>query len=139
MTDFGFGRPVAYILSNRSISEIKRIEQTVEGVIDCLLLFDRELFVTDTGFSLLKHLVRKILHVGTFSTSEVVKMWKEYTNHLFVEASESEVIQKPKKRSENFFFWLDSWPKIQRIRSGAINREDLTDLAHLISTRQLPQ
>jgi len=138
MTEFGFSRPMAEVFSSRRISDIKRIEQVVMGIIDCLLLFDRDMFITDTDFSLLKYLVKKILTVGTFSTSTVTEMWKQYVNHLFVEASESETLLKPKKSPENFFFSLDSYPKIQRIRAGKLSREDLTDLAHLISTRQLP-
>jgi len=136
--DFGFSKPLAEVFASRSVSEIKRLEQTVHGVIDSLLLFDQELFITDTGFSLLKHLVRRILSCGTFNVPQVVKMWKSYGNHIFVRATETVTLDKPEREVGNFFFSLDSWPKIQRIRQGSLTKRDLTDLSQLISSRQLP-
>jgi hypothetical protein len=140
MTDFGMSRPMAFVLSERRYSDIKRVEQTIEGIIDSLLLFDTQMFIEQEGISLLRHIVRKTMATATFNVPEVVKMWKAYGNHLFIEASQSEVLDKPKKDSKNFFFSLDSWPKIQRIRAGVqLDKKTLSELAHLISSRQLPQ
>jgi hypothetical protein len=132
--------PLALILSNRSVREIKRIEQTIIGIVDSLLLFDRRLFIEQPGINLLKYIIKKIMATGTFNVPEVIKMWKSYTNHIFCEASRSETLTKPKRDSSNFFFRLDSWEKIQRIRTQELlDKKTLSELAHLISSRQLPQ
>jgi len=137
-TDFGFGTKLSEVISSRSIYQIKRMEQLIAGILDSLLLFDSNLFVTEKNYNLLKHLVRKIITVSTFNIGTVVKYWKSYGNHVFVQSSDSETLEKPKKEVENFFFCLDSLEKIQRIRQGNLTKKDLTDLSQLISSRQLP-
>lgn len=138
MTSFGFSKGLALVFAMRKVSEIRRIEQTVHGIIDSLLLFDRSMFVTENGLSLLKHIVRKVLSTGVFDIPETVRMWKEYLNHLLIHSSESETLEKPKKSVKNFFFSLDAWPKIRDIRAGITDKANLESLAHLTSSRQLP-
>jgi hypothetical protein len=120
------------------VKQIKRIEQTIAGILDSLLLFDRQMFITDDGYSLLKHIVRKIMTTGTFNLPLVIKYWKAYGNSVFNEATETVTLSSQTRDPKNFFFNLDSWPRIQEMRFGNLTRKDLTDLAQLISTRQLP-
>jgi hypothetical protein len=139
MTEFGLRKSLASVFASRRTSEIKRIEQTIHGIVDSLLLFDTELFVTKVGEDHVRFIIRRILTIGVFNIPLVVKWWKDYVNHVFIDFSQSETIERPKRDSRNFFFCLDSWPKIQRIRFGTqSDKKSLSDLAHLISSRQLP-
>jgi len=137
MTDFGFSPQSAEILSSRNVRDILRIEQTVAGILDSLLLFDRNLFIKENGYSLLKYLVKRIMIVGTYSVPTVIKQWKQFVNHCFTKATETVTEVKPKREVNNFFFRLYQWEKFN-FNPGNLGREDLTDLSHLISTRQLP-
>lgn len=126
----------ASILSSRSVSEIKRIESTVEGIIDSLLLFDLNIFIED--IKLIKYLIRSIFKVGTYGTGSISKYWKELTLFIFHSVSEMKTIKKPEITRGNFFFCITKLPKVTEMLAGKYDKKDLESLAHLMSTRHLP-
>jgi len=141
MASFSLSPTTSRILSSRTPTEIWRIEETIRAVIDCLLLFDTRLFDTKDEYSskLMKHLVRKILIVGAYGTLHITKMWKEFSNFVFIRGSHGETIEDPEVSRGNLFKCLFSWPRIASlIRGEEMSRRDMTSFAHLISTRGFP-
>jgi hypothetical protein len=108
------------------------------GIIDSLLLFDNDLFIKDRHYKVLKHLVRKIFTVGAFNVPQVIKMWKAFSNHIFILATQSVTLEKPKRDSKNFFYRLVPHINPYWICGERLDKVALTKLAHLISSRQLP-
>jgi hypothetical protein len=129
---------IVQILITRRVSEIRRIEQTIAGIIDSLLLYSTEFFIKDQYYKILKYLVRKIFTVGTFNVPQVIKMWKDFVNYIFINYSRSDVIEQPKREKFNFFFKLIPIIKVQWTGDEYKDRQQLQALAHLISSRQLP-
>jgi hypothetical protein len=116
---------------------IRRVEETIHGVIDSLLLFDTRIFIEDDGLKMVRHIVRKILTIGPYNVGQIVSYWKELCNFLYNRVGG---ILPPlcRPRRDNPFEILLTWPKIQRIIDQDVDKRLLESLAHLISSRQLP-
>jgi len=136
--DLGVSSRSARILSSRNPEDIRRIEEMIEGIIDNLLLFDREMFITSNGYGLLKYLVKRILITSTYGTGLSTKYWKELGQYILFKASESEVLENPSITQGNYFAALLKWPKLSKIIEGLWDKRDLESLAHLLSSRNLP-
>ncbi|APG77022.1 RNA-dependent RNA polymerase [Beihai barnacle virus 10] len=137
LTLMGFGKRFATLVSLRPISHIERAEQSVLGVIDSLLLYDSELFITDTGYKLLKFIVKKTFKVAIFNCALVTKLWKEFSFYVWAHVTETVTREKPVRKRENFFFSLVSEQDIEVLKL-TLNKKTLTRLAHLTSSRQFP-
>jgi len=137
-TDFGFSQNDARIFSSRSVTDIRRIEQFVEGIIDSLLLFDSSIFMRGKEYPLLKILVKKIMITGSYGLRDIMSMWKDFVNYILITASESETRDRPQINANNVFRRLLALERIQRVLTGNYDKHDLEGLAHLSSTRQLP-
>jgi hypothetical protein len=122
-------------LATRSKTEISKIEQTIHGIVDCLLLYRRSIFYGADDYKVLKRMIRKIFHVGTFNVAEVISFWKEFTSETFLRLTESVTEEKPKRSHRNFFFGLE---EILGLPEAPLSKDDLRDLGHLCNSRQLP-
>jgi hypothetical protein len=138
----GLGLPkgVSVVLSSRRISELRRIEEVVHSVIDCLLTSDWTIFVKERGFLPIIHrIIRKIWSVGAFSLQDLCGFWKSFTLLTLHRGCRSETDQEPELERENIFRPLLSIPWIQKlVRDGASDKRDLEKLSHLVTTRNLP-
>nr|WAK75267.1 MAG: RNA-dependent RNA polymerase [Narnaviridae sp.] len=136
-THIGLSNQSALILLSRSIGEIKRIEGVIEGVIDSLLLYDRNLFLDE--IPMIKGFVRNILKIGTYSLKSVVSSWKEITLFMFHQVAESKLEKLRIVQRGNPFKALLKTEVYNRLcNSSVYSKHDLEGLAHLISSRQLP-
>jgi len=137
-THYGISFNQASILLSRKVSDVRRIEESIHGVIDSLLLFDLSLFNSEAGRKVIVYLVRMILTIGTYNVGTVVKYWKEFNSFLYNRLAGFKPVL-PVPSSENFFYrGLGSWPKILRILSQDVDKGLLESFAHLNSSRQLP-
>jgi hypothetical protein len=133
--DLGLSKKVSEILATRRVSEIAKIEQTIHGIVDCLLLYRRSIFYGFDDYKVLKRMIRKIFHVGTFNVAEVIGFWKDFTSETFLRLTESKTEEKPKRSFRNFFFELE---EILALPESPLTKDDLRDLGHLCNSRQLP-
>jgi len=136
-SNYGLSSKSSEILLSRSATQIKRVEETIHGVIDSLLLFDTRMFIEQEGKRILRHTVKLILTIGTYNIGLVVKKWKELSTFLYNRVSGmTPILAEPK--GDNPFKILLTWPKIQRIVNQDIDKRLLESLAHLLSSRQFP-
>jgi hypothetical protein len=141
VTNLGLPSRVAKIFAyNRTVDEIRRIEEVVHGVIDSLLLFDLTIFHNRFGYhKLLLALIRKIFKVGLSSLKMVVSQWKDFSTYMYCQTAGSD--SEPFRMSgNNIFKRLLVIDSINAILSdpGNLSKKQLESLAHLLSTRQMP-
>nr|QED21524.1 hypothetical protein 1 [Moriarty virus] len=128
----------APILVKRRRTDIRRVEEYLNGMLDSLLLFDLDLFKEGPGRKILRHLVRKCLIVGTYSVMQMIKYWKELSSFLYNRLA-GLVPKAPFPPKANFVAQcLLKWPKVRRIIDQDIDKQLLESFAHLVSSRQLP-
>jgi hypothetical protein len=90
-------------------------------------------------YKLIRVLVRKILSVGTHNLSILVDDWKEWGTYLFHTVSKTQTIGPlvvPKYN--NIFKRLDGLICVSKLMTGERSQLLLQQLAHLISSRQMP-
>nr|UYL95388.1 MAG: RNA-dependent RNA polymerase [Qingyang Narna tick virus 1] len=137
-TKYGLSLGQARIFVNRRASEIRRIEETIHGVFDSLLLFDRSLFYTEDGLRACRAIVRKTITLGSYSLRQVVGFWKEFTTYLYNRIADIEPAL-PKPSAENFYYRaLKGFHYVKRIEISDIDYDLCTRFAHICSSRQLP-
>lgn len=141
--DIGLGSGLSKILSDRRISDFKRIQDFISGIIDSLWLAEEKIFLNPSrDLTLIKKLIRKIFAVGAFNRVQLMDMWKEFTNYLFHKCARTTTIggapAKPGK--ENIFHaWLPRLEMLSHLFSGEVlDNNGYCQLAHLTSTRQMP-
>nr|WPV71139.1 MAG: RNA-dependent RNA polymerase [Ips narna-like virus 1] len=137
MTDLGISPRMSNIITSRYASEIMKIEQSVHCVIDCLLFYDRELFMRGADFGLLKNIVKKTILTSTFRVSTTTKLWKNFTSILYNVIVQNQTLQDIVQVKGNYFFSLWYPLRIDRLAEGVL-KEDLTPISHLVSTRHFP-
>lgn len=137
-TRYGLSRRQSDILVSRSPSDILRIEETIHGIVDSLLLFDLNLFIEKDGRKRLTNIIRKTLTIGTYNVGQVVKYWKSFNDYLYNRLAGFNPPLALPSRENYFVVSLLSWPKIQRILSQEVDKSLLESFAHLSSSRQLP-
>jgi len=126
---------------SRTLPEAKRLDETIQGILDSLLLFDTELFLRDSpGPRVVNNIVRSIWSVGCYSLASVVSQWKTIGNYILHKAARTKLLEPLEEiPPTNIFKILLGWKKVQRILSAeSIDKRDLEGLAHLLSSRQLP-
>lgn len=117
------------------ISELQRIEETCQCLIDCLWLFDKDTFDGPNYWT--RRLVRKVLSVGADSLATVCKQWKVFTSSIFLRISDS--LQRMEIQRGNMFGFLLTLPKLENLLDQPdLTKQDLEDLSMLISNRMLP-
>jgi len=129
----GFSKSFSCIFLSRRVSEIRRIEQFVHGIIDSILLCDWKIFVSDSDYKVLKVIVRNAIKTCTFSIGEATKMWKLMTTYIFRQTA-----LQDEKAPNGPFRCLRSFKRVDRLLQGSLDKQDLEGLAHLSSSRQLP-
>jgi hypothetical protein len=136
--DFGLSGRMSEIFAARSPAHIRRIEQTIEGIVDSLLLFDPDLLISVEGLRTMKHIVRKIMKSGTFNLPDVISQWKTFTAYTFLDVTRSYTKESHSIPRGNAFAVLRKTPLLSRMLKGEISKDDLSKISHLCSTRQLP-
>jgi len=138
-TNYGLSEMKASILVGRGPSAIRRIEDTIHGVIDSLLLFDLSLFRRDNteGRKVIRYLVRMILTIAPYGVGTIVTYWKEFSSFLYNRfAGLQPVLPQPGR--ENFVFRaMANHPDILRMLGGEVDKSLCEKFAHLTSSRQL--
>lgn len=139
LRSLGLGQSVSNVISLRSIGEIRRIEETIHGIVDSLLLFDSDVFdVKNRQVGV--RLVRTVFKVGASSLPMVIKDWKQLSNYIYIVSSGAIVDVAPVLRTGNCLAFLLRIPQVQCLLSDpkGITKRQLSSIAHLVSTRQLP-
>jgi hypothetical protein len=126
----------AAILSQRPISQIQRIFENLDSLIDCLVLFEENLFERKNR-RILVNFVLKVLRVSTYNVDEVVGMWKDFVLHVYRRACGTEVEDAGKPLVSNIFARLLREQVFIRYTNGLADKRMCENLAHLISTRNL--
>jgi hypothetical protein len=124
------------ILLSRSVSEIRRIEDSVHAFLDTILLFDSTMFHKDNvGRKRIFQIIRKILSVGSYGVGPVMKHWKEFCSFLYNRVAQFET-ELPLPSPENFFWrGLSYHPDIVAMLTGDTSKVLAEKFAHLTSTR----
>jgi hypothetical protein len=136
-TNYGLSRKSAEVFLRRPPSQARRIEDTIHGIIDTLLLFDSTMFQRDRVdcHKALLLIVRKTLTTATYSVGQVMKLWKEFCSFLYNRFAGLSP-ELPKPGGENFFYRaLRSHPDIIRMINGEVGKALSEKFAHLTSTR----
>jgi hypothetical protein len=123
------------ILCERPISEIKKIFENLDSLIDCLVLLEENLFERRNR-RFLANLVPKILKVSTYGVDDVIRMWKDFVLHMYRCACGTEV-EESKPLVSNIFARLLKEETFIRYTNGLADKRMCENLAHLISTRNL--
>jgi len=137
-SNYGLSYNQARILLSRSDPEIRRIEETIHGIMDSLLLFDMNLFLTKENIKRVRGIIRKTLKIGTYNIGQVVRYWKDFSDFIYNRVAKMDLVL-PLPNKENYFVtFLLSYPKIQRLINSDVDKYLLESFAHLTSSRQLP-
>jgi len=138
--NIGISPARASIIVSRPEIDYRRIEEFISGLVDAIWIAEELSFLEGSADkSTIRHVVRKIFHVGSIDLCNLMDMWKEWTNWLFHTYAETHVIGELKMPIGNLFFALNDLTVCRRILSregDQMLRQQ--ELSHLISTRQMP-
>jgi hypothetical protein len=130
----GLPSRVSKILSERTIPELNRIEECVNGILDAMIIANIDEFRKGSkSLPVIRRVIRKIITVGVFDLRSVVQQWKEFGTYLLLEKNGKFVTLSV----TNIFKCLNGTNLVGFIRQSN-EKPNLTSLAHLISSRQLP-
>jgi hypothetical protein len=136
---YGLSAKSARIFLRRPRSQILRIEDTVNGIFDSLLLFDPAIFQRDNvqGRKMVMNLVRKTIYVGTYNVGDIMKYWKEFCSFLYNRyAGLSPALPLP--GPENYVYRsLRGHPQVLEMILGKVSKTLSERFAHLTSTRHM--
>nr|QIP68008.1 MAG: RNA-dependent RNA polymerase [Bremia lactucae associated narnavirus 1] len=138
--DLGLGRKCAESLVSKPTIYIRRIEEFISGLIDCLWLTDPTIFIVGSeDYKTIRTLVRKVFRVGSSNLSVLIKDWKEWTNWFTHQVCESVLLDEALLHHGNLFHRLS---KIRIINDVLTQKVSVliqgTVVAHMTSTRQMP-
>jgi hypothetical protein len=123
---------VLHVLSLRGVTHLRRIEETVHGIVDSLLLSSVELFQGDK--KILFRIIRKIFAISATSILEVAKYWKQFALYMIKRINAQDL---PSLRRNPFKILTKiSW--IRNLNHTTLSKSSLSRVAHITSTRQLP-
>jgi len=133
LRDFNLPRGLVGIIISRKVSDLKRIDQVLHSIIDCILLAFPAFFIENTEYKLIKYVLRKVIAVGTFSVDTVTKFWKELTSHIY---SVSNLQRKLLSRDNPFKVLLANryFKEVLSLK----DKQSFEGFAHLSSTRGFP-
>jgi len=134
-THYGLSRNNAKIFLSRPSGQIERIEETIHGIFDSILLFDHMIFCEDRPSMI--NIVRNIIIIGSYNLKLVISYWKEFTTFLYNRAARFQE-KLPTPSSHNFFFKSLKERTKKYFDGSDLTKSDLEKFAHLTSTRQLP-
>jgi len=136
-TEVGLSVTDARILMSRSIKQIERIEESVKGIVDPLLLAFPQFF-NKGNKPMQMHLLRSVLKTCTYNIDLVTKMWKQFSNYVYVKGCQLVTRSEPKLDINNIFGFLLKSKFVEPLLSGIVDKRQASILAHLLSTRQMP-
>lgn len=138
--DLGLGSRLAAIAASRTYITWMRIEEFISGFVDSLWLADSRVFLKDSSDRrIIIKVVRKIVATGVFNLGTLVDFWKEYGNYVFHTLAQTKLIGGQLSLSKyNFFKHLNQLSFIKRVLDGSKTQRDMQNIAHLMSSRQMP-
>jgi len=138
--DIGLGSRLTRILLDRRVSQYRRIEEFISGFVDSLWLADELVFLEHSpDRACVKKVLRKIFAVGTFNLCALVDQWKEFGNYCFHTLAQTKLIGGELSLSKtNIFKHLLNLRFIKRVMWGYKSHRDMQNIAHLMSSRQMP-
>nr|UJQ92865.1 MAG: putative RNA-dependent RNA polymerase [Narnaviridae sp.] len=138
--DIGLGTKISRVLASRSETQLMRIFEFINGLVDSLWLANELLFVfRSEDYRIIRQCVRKVFRVGATDPWSLVDQWKTWTSQLFHEYAESVTLETIKVPRENIFRTLNALSSVKQIRAREGDEMLLMQmLSHLTSTRQMP-
>lgn len=135
--NFGLSKAMADVLSTRPLSQIQRIQEQMEAIIDPLVLVFPQHFTEGSELrKILKKVLRSVMSEGAFNLDQTTKYWKEVAAYAYVVGARLEVEQQPVISQKNIFKRLLKSQLVTNWLKGD-DRRFLIDLAHFTSTRHL--
>lgn len=139
-TELGLGKRLATIVASRPYSHWMRIEEFISGFVDSLWLADARVFIKDSADRrLILKVLRKIISLGAFNLPLLAEYWKEYGNYVFHTMARTKLIGGELELSRlNIFKHLNALSFIKPVLQGRHNHRDMQNIAHFMSSRQMP-